>query len=90
MMVALQRLRPDEEIPAPRLSGAAMELGEVTVLRDVSLSEAEDLARCCHRVIVLRRGVVAGALLGEDLTEPAINNLALRDKTTTSAADGAQ
>lgn len=45
----------------------------------IASSEAEDLANLCHRVVVLRRGTAAGELVGGELTEQAINNLAFRE-----------
>jgi len=51
----------------------------------IASSEAEDLARLCHRVAVLRRGRIAGVLAGPDLTETAIADLGFRDRDVLSA-----
>ena len=41
-------------------------------------SDFEDLARLCHRVLVLRDGHIVAELAGEELTAlPHINNLSL-------------
>lgn len=45
----------------------------------IASAEVEDLARLCHRVIVFRRGAVAGELSGAALSEQAIQNLAFRE-----------
>jgi ribose transport system ATP-binding protein len=45
----------------------------VTVL--YSTSETQDLAELCHRVLVFRDGVVAGQLVGEDVTEENISRM---------------
>lgn len=56
----------------------------------IASAEAEDLANLCHRVVVLRRGGVAGELSGEALTEQAINDLALRDQPAAAARSDGQ
>jgi len=38
-------------------------------------AESEDLARLCHRVVVLHRGQIGGVLEANELSEDAINNL---------------
>jgi ribose transport system ATP-binding protein len=45
----------------------------VTVL--YSTTETQDLAELCHRVLVFRDGVVAGQLVGEDVTEENISRM---------------
>ncbi|WP_336801872.1 sugar ABC transporter ATP-binding protein [Kaistia sp. MMO-174] len=53
-------------------------------------AESEDLARLCHRVLVLRRGAVAGILEGDQLSETAINDLSFRGHGAGGAAGGTQ
>jgi ribose transport system ATP-binding protein len=45
----------------------------VTVL--YSTSETQDLAELCHRVLVFRDGVIAGQVVGEDVTEENISRM---------------
>jgi ribose transport system ATP-binding protein len=45
----------------------------------IASAESEDLARLCHRVVVLRRGRVAGELAGAALSARAIDSLAFCD-----------
>lgn len=52
----------------------------------IASAESEDLARLCHRVVVLRRGVVAGELSGATLSETALNDLAFRGEAVSPEA----
>jgi ribose transport system ATP-binding protein len=53
----------------------------------IASAEAEDLARLCHRVVVLRRGAIAAEFSGAALSETAIHDSAFRD--TSGASDPA-
>jgi ribose transport system ATP-binding protein len=55
----------------------------------VASSDAEELARLCDRVIVLRDGRVGRSLHGAGLTVDAINHEALIDRSSTAAAAAA-
>lgn len=52
-------------------------------------SDFEQLAVLCHRVLVFRRGRLAGELAGEDLSKEAITEACLVDAVETAGAAGA-